>query len=93
MTADNPTSKYEAAHCRFVILSPTRGVFLGEKSWTKDVGQVNTSRDLFQTYTRPEGQEVLDGVDDVPDATLRVVYPSRDTRATAADLNNAGINL
>lgn len=90
----DPLLKNEPENARFVVFSPTRGVYYcgdPETKWSKTIPQ--TARQVvFPTYSRADGEKQIGLLkSDVPDVKLMQCYPSRGEGATTADLNNAAI--
>lgn len=90
----DPLLKHEPATARFVVYSPTRGVYYcgaPVPTWSKEIP--STARQVvFPTYSRPAGERQIELLKaDVPDAKLMQCYPSRGDGATVTDLNNAAV--
>lgn len=91
--------KNEPANARFVIYSPSRGVYMGENEsgeprWSRDSGTILTSRSKFPTFPRADGQQKISvfwNTGGINDFKIMQVYPSSGDEATQADLNNAAV--
>jgi hypothetical protein len=76
----------KSKNMRYVIYSPTRGVYLGGDLWGTD----ESAKTRASAPTYEAGTDLTKVREEVPDADLRVVFPSAAGRnATPDDCANA----